>query len=476
MTQGMVMDGHIREALLAGSWYPASPHELKRQIEEYADRVSLPPLPDGDELLAIITPHAGLSYSGMVAAAAWKFSARNMFDAVILIGISHRAPFRGATVYGGSGYMSPLGTLPVDRELASLLLAHGEGALLSQGLDESHPENSIELQVPLMQVFLPGLPFVPVTMGSQDRRTCDAVASAIIGAIKGGNRKILVAASSDFSHFHNYDRAVKMDLATLDFIEKRDAAGLNAAIERGESEACGYGPIRATMTVTEALGCDSVRILKYENSGDVTGDKSGVVGYAAVAWLKSTEATEKERELSESEERELIAIARESIRNALAVQPFSERRVKGENLREPRGAFVTLKQRGALRGCIGYIHPVKPLCETVADAARAAALDDPRFTSLTSGELKDVSIEISVLEPLRMIKAVDEIEPGRHGLYVARGSRSGLLLPQVAREHHWDSSTFLEETCIKAGLPPDSWRDAETEIYVFSARIIGGKD
>lgn len=467
------MDDHIRKALLAGAWYPASPRELKRRIEEYAGHVSLPALPEKDELLAIISPHAGLSYSGKVAAAAWKFAARAALDAVILIGISHRAPFRGATVYGGAGYESPLGVLPVDRELARLLLDHGDGAVLSQGFDEGYPENSIELQVPFMQVLLPGLSFVPVTMGSQDRGTCDALASAIIAAVKRTGRKILLAASSDFSHFHGYDRATKMDLATLDFIEKLNAAGLHDSIERGDSEACGYGPIRATMTVAEAWGCDSVRVLMYENSGDVTGDRSGVVGYAAVALMRSAEMTGKNVELSETEEQELIAIARESIKHALAGSPFPGNRVKGKGLREPRGAFVTLKQRGALRGCIGYIHPVKPLYETVADAARAAALDDPRFTSLTSGELKDVDIEVSVLEPLRRITAAAEIEPGRHGLYITRGSRSGLLLPQVAREHHWDTITFLEETCIKAGLPPDSWRDSETAIYVFSARVIG---
>lgn len=467
------MDDHIRKALLAGAWYPDSPRELKRRIEEYAGSASLPALPEKSELLAIISPHAGLSYSGRVAAAAWTFAARAAPDVVILVGISHRAPFRGATVYGGSGYESPLGVLPVDRELAGRLLAHGDGDVLSRGFDEAHPENSIELQVPFMQVLLPGLSFVPVTMGSQDRGTCDAVAAAIIASVKRENRKVLVAASSDFSHFHGYDRAMKMDLATLGFIEKLNAAGLHDAIERGDSEACGYGPIRATMTVARARGCDSVRVLMYENSGDVTGDRSGVVGYAAVALMKSPEPEAKNVELSEAEERELIAIARESIANALAGRSFPGNRVRGKGLREPRGAFVTLKQRGVLRGCIGYIHPVKPLFETVADAARSAALDDPRFTSLTPGELTGVDIEVSVLEPLRRINTADEIEPGRHGLYITRGSRSGLLLPQVAREHHWDSITFLEETCIKAGLPPDSWRDSETAVYVFSARVIG---
>ncbi|MCK9229923.1 MAG: AmmeMemoRadiSam system protein B [Syntrophales bacterium] len=467
------MDDHIRKALLAGSWYPASSRELQRRIEEYAGSVSMPALSEKDDLLAVITPHAGLSYSGRVAAAAWTFAARAAPDAIILIGISHRQPFRGATVYGGAGYESPLGVLPVDRELAGLLLDRGDVDLISRGFDERNPENSIELQVPFIQILLPGLSFVPVTVGSQDPRVCDAVASAIIASVKRENRKVLVAASSDFSHFHRYDGAVKMDLATLDFIKKMDAPGLHDAIERGASEACGYGPIRIAMTVAEAWGCNSVQVLQYENSGDVTGDRSGVVGYAAVALMKSAEQELKNRELSEDEENELINIARESIGHALAGRKFSANQAMGERLREPRGAFVTLKQRGTLRGCIGYIHPVKPLCKTVADAARAAAFDDPRFASLTPEEFENMDIEISVLEPLRKISTIDEIEPGRHGLYITRGSRSGLLLPQVARDHRWDTITFLEETCIKAGLPPDSWRDSDTEIYLFCARVIG---
>ncbi|PKN71915.1 MAG: AMMECR1 domain-containing protein [Deltaproteobacteria bacterium HGW-Deltaproteobacteria-10] len=150
--------------------------------------------------------------------------------------------------------------------------------------------------------------------------------------------------------------------------------------------------------------------------------------------------------------------------------------VDSVTLQEKRGAFVTLKKRGHLRGCIGYIKAVKPLWETVQEMAVAAAFHDPRFPSLQADELKDLSVEISVLSPLQRIKNINEIEVGKHGLYIVRGYNSGLLLPQVAVEYGWDRETFLRETCHKAGLPSEEWMDKETEIYIFSADYFGDVD
>ncbi|MDD5476171.1 MAG: AmmeMemoRadiSam system protein B [Syntrophales bacterium] len=469
------MKENVRKAMLSGTWYPGSANELRNRIEEYAATVSFPTVKVEDKLLSMITPHAGLDYSGRIAAMAWKFASAQSFEAVILIGPSHRERFRGASVYQGAGYESPLGLLPLDADLAKRLLDYGE--ILLPGSHGNTPENSIELHVPFMQILLPGIPFVPVTMGTQDRETCEGVAEAIREAV--GNRNVLVAASSDFSHFHNYEKAKRIDLATLEMIEKNDFQGFYAAIERGHAEACGHGPIGVVMKVAGAGGCNNVRLLKYENSGDITGDKSGVVGYAAVVFLKSliagrenSEAPVSNGELSGYEKKELLNIARKSIECKLKRRKLRKQPPSLKSLEEPRGAFVTLKQKGRLRGCIGFIQPVKPLHETVANAARSAAFDDPRFHPLTADELRDVKIEISVLDSLKKIGSSEEIIPGIHGLYVVKGSRSGLLLPQVAREHGWDRIAFLEETCIKAGLSRDAWREENTDVYVFSANVI----
>lgn len=180
--------------------------------------------------------------------------------------------------------------------------------------------------------------------------------------------------------------------------------------------------------------------------------------------------------LTEEEKSALIAIVRKTIECRLAGKELPEFSVESDALREKRGGFVTLEKRGQLRGCIGYIEARKPLYKTVEEMALAAAFGDPRFPPLTAEEFRDVTVEISVLSPLREITDIKEIEVGVHGIYIVRGFSSGLLLPQVAARYKWDPKTFLRETCRKAGLPADAWQDKNTKIYIFSADIIGEKE
>jgi AmmeMemoRadiSam system protein A len=176
--------------------------------------------------------------------------------------------------------------------------------------------------------------------------------------------------------------------------------------------------------------------------------------------------------LTEEEKRTLIDIAKTTIECRIAGKSIPEFRVNTETLKEKRGAFVTLKKHGHLRGCIGYIEAKKPLYKTVEQMAISAAFNDPRFPPLKRDEFNHVTIEISVLSPLKEIKDINEIEVGIHGIYIVKGFYSGLLLPQVAREYKWDRMTFLEEACHKAGLHPAAWREKDTIIYIFSADII----
>lgn len=181
-------------------------------------------------------------------------------------------------------------------------------------------------------------------------------------------------------------------------------------------------------------------------------------------------------ELTPQEKDLLLDIVKSTIDGKVNNKNIPKITVDSATLQEKRGAFVTLKKRGHLRGCIGYIKAVKPLWETVQEMAVAAAFHDPRFPSLKPEELKDLSLEISVLSPLQRIKKINEIEVGKHGLYIVRGYNSGLLLPQVAVEYGWDRETFLRETCYKAGLSSEDWMDKETEIYIFSAEYFGAAD
>ena len=470
--EGGEMD-NIRKAVIAGTWYPGDAARLKADIEQYLHNARVADV-DG-KVIGIVAPHAGYVYSGQVAAHAYKAAQSNTFDSVILIGPSHRAAFRGASIYSGTGYETPLGVMPVDSDLAREIVSHSNGTV-SLVSDDRSPENSLEIQVPFLQVIFGNIPFVPVLMGTQDTATCRALSDAIIQAV--GDKNVLVIASSDFSHYHSYDTAVEMDSAALGYIEKMSEEGFLRSLKNGRCEACGAGAVIVTMMVARAMGADRGKVLEYMNSGDITGDKSGVVGYAAVVFYEDTGDSMKEQdtdgdELTKQEKELLLSIARKSIESGLAGGAPPRFTVESDTLRKKMGAFVTLKKQGRLRGCIGLIEGTKPLYETVEKMAQAAAFDDPRFRPVKKDELGGLDIEISALTPLRQIENVGEIETGRHGIYIVKGFHSGLLLPQVATEYNWDRDTFLRETCAKADLPQDAWKDKDTKIFIFSASVFG---
>ena len=475
--KGVEMGTSVRKPMIAGTWYPGDPAILKRDVESFLKKA--PVVDVGGAIVAMVSPHAGIVYSGQVAAFGYRQLKPGDFDAVILVGPSHRVRFKGASIFSGDGFESPLGVISIDRKLAEAIVANS-GNAVSFAPDDKTPENSLEIQVPFLQVAQKGVPFVPVLMGSQDYHTCENLAEAIVKST--GGRKVLVVASSDFSHYHDYQAASKMDRRALSHIENLDVEGFISDISGGSCEACGAGPIVVAMLVAQKRDAHGVKVLKYANSGDITGDKSGVVGYASVVFFKgeSGQAKSKEKKtvgvdmgLSNKEKDTLLKIARTSIETGLAGEEAPDIKVDSETLKTKMGAFVTLKKQGQLRGCIGFIEGRKPLADTVGEMARAAAFNDPRFSPVTAPEMKDITIEISALTPLRQITDVNEIEVGKHGIYMVKGYRSGLLLPQVATEWNWDLTTFLEQTCHKAGLPTDAWKDKDTKIYIFSAHVFG---
>jgi hypothetical protein len=233
------------------------------------------------------------------------------------------------------------------------------------------------------------------------------------------------------------------------------------------------------MIAAERLGAHRAQILKYANSGDVTGDKSRVVGYGAVALVAEKEKEKKkhggksaEFSLTPAEKQELLKIARQSVETAVREKKlYPVPADEPEGLRNARGAFVTLKEHGDLRGCIGYISPVKPLAETVRDVAAFAALEDRRFRPVSESELGLLEYEISVLSPLHKVEDINQIHVGQHGLLIRKGDSEGVLLPQVPTEEGWNRNTFLEQVCVKAGLPQQTWKDEDADLFMFTAIV-----
>jgi AmmeMemoRadiSam system protein A len=371
--------------------------------------------------------------------------------------------------------------VPLDRELA-VALKEREGRI--RYVAEAHTqEHSLEIQLPFLQVVLPNIKIVPLVMGDQDFATCQWLSEAVADCL--GDKSVLVVASSDLSHFYPYNEAKRLDQVVLDKVTEFDPRGLSDSLAGGRCEACGGGPMVTAMLVSRRLGANKSRVLHYANSGDVTGDRSSVVGYMAAAfWANLKKPLRNKADdrrvgvdlgLSSEEKSQLLRLARAVIEARCRGEQVADSQVDSPVLNEHRGAFVTLRKQGKLRGCIGEIHGRQPLVTTIAEMAKAAAFHDPRFPPVEQEELAQLDLEISVLTPLRQISDAEEIVVGKHGIYMKRGSRAGLLLPQVATEWGWDRTAFLEHTCTKAGLAEEAWKDKKTQIYIFSADIFSSE-
>jgi hypothetical protein len=310
-------------------------------------------------------------------------------------------------------------------------------------------------------------------MGDQSYESSRALGVALAGMLRN-DHDTLVLASSDLSHYHTYDNAETIDHKTLHALEAWDYLSMSRNFETRVWEACGGAPIVAAMIYAERLGANKAEVLKYANSGDVTSDHSRVVGYSADLFVKSAHTTDAVPpfSLTDAEKAELLAVARKSVEYMIQRnEPYAPSPSPSETLDREYGAFVTLTEGGALRGCIGYTAPMKPLYMTVRDTAALAAVRDPRFPPVTASELPKLAYEISVLSPLRRVTDIEQIKVGRDGLLMKNGDSEGLLLPQVPVEQKWDRQTFLEQTCVKAGMDRSCWKNENTDIFSFTAVV-----
>lgn len=468
-----------RPAAVAGSFYPADRNELQTTVDKLLAQAPAASLQG--RLWAIVAPHAGYPYSGAVAAQAYAQLKGRHYRRVVVIAPSHYEEFPFASIYSGDFYSTPLGRVAVDKEFAARLAAADPRLQLSSrghlpAGDRS--EHALEVQLPFLQRALGEFQVVPIVMGEQNYEISRALGVALAQAIRSPDT--LIVASSDLSHYHPYEQASAMDRKLLRALQDWDYFTLARNAQARAWEACGFGPIVAAMVAAERLGANSARLLQYANSGDVTADKSRVVGYGAAALIESEKAAAapvRRYSLSQPDKSTLLDIARQSVEYAVRRQSLLSLPVPASDaLLEERGAFVTLTRHGELRGCIGYATSLKPLYLTVRDVAAFAALRDPRFPPVTAAELPDLEYEISVLSPFRRVADVKQIQVGTHGLYIKNAGQEGVLLPQVAVEQRWDRRSFLEQVSLKAGLPREGWRDPGSDLFSFTALVFGGPE
>jgi MEMO1 family protein len=269
----------IRAAAVAGSWYPGTAAALAAAVDRHlygADRDSAGV--DGD-LVALIAPHAGLIYSGPIAAHAYRLLRDRTFDVAVLVGPSHFVGFEGVAIYPSGGFDMPFGVIPIDEVCAHALLSASSVVHVDPAAHRR--EHSLEMQLPFLAHLAPGLSIVPLVMGYQTAATAQALGDALAKATEG--RRALLVASTDLSHYHDAATAAALDRVVVDCVTRFDADALQAALDRNPEHACGGGPMVAVMRAARLAGARDAVALRYADSGDVSGDKSAVVGYLAAA-------------------------------------------------------------------------------------------------------------------------------------------------------------------------------------------------
>jgi hypothetical protein len=418
-----------------------------------------------------------------VAGKAYATVKGRSYKRVIVLGLSHQMPLRGASILNVDAYDTPLGRIPVDVEAREAL---AKCPVVKEVAAAHRTEHSDENQLPMLQRALGSFRLVDVLVGDMAPDQRAMLADALRPLVDDGT---LVVVSSDFTHYGpNYGylgpggRAIPRDrvqetlqrlndLALREILEV-DVPGWDAYLEGTQDTICGRAGIGLLLKILEPWDDVCGSRVAYDTSGQITGDWTNSVTYAAVALWRAGEG------LTKAEQATLLALARDTVAHYmktgehLKADPAKYQLTAA--LKMSGAAFVTLKNRGELRGCIGHIAAVEPLYESVINNACNACLD-PRFTGnrITLKEVPALTIEISVLSPLRRLDDLTKIVLGRDGLLMARGRQQGLFLPQVPGEQGWNREQYLSNLCRKAGLPESALKDPQTEFYRFGAQVFG---
>ena len=498
---GQTREPVVRPATQANRFYEGNAQRLSQEVDSFLalHRGSA----DSRRVAALIVPHAGYYYSGNVAASAYMaLNPKQPYKRIFLLGPSHHEWLDGASVNTEADYYAtPLGNVKVDRETGKKLTTDYTDCTDSSSTTnftnftnydsvffyrpEAHDrEHCLEVQLPFLQRRLGDVPpIVPIIISTNDFQKLSRMAEALKPYFTDEN---LFIVSSDFSHYPTYEDACEVDARTGKAIGSGNVGQFIAAIDENArsgkrnlaTSACGEFAIITLMLMLDSRY--EVKHLMYQNSGDIGDtDHSRVVGYHSFAILRNGDGgsgqtrTNTDFVLSDGDKKMLKEIALQSIKDSLDGKSVSVRVSLMQEypmLSKKCGAFVSLHKHGHLRGCIGHFGEDTPLYEIVAEMARAAAFEDPRFMPVSREELDDIDIEISVLTPMRRIQSLDEFELHRHGIYIRKGYRSGTFLPQVADEVNWTKEEFVGHCSQdKAGLGWNGWKDAE--LYVYEAIV-----
>jgi MEMO1 family protein len=470
-----------REPCVAGAFYEKNPEALRQNLKSlFAQNESKK---GNKNVRAIIVPHAGYVFSGEVAASGFnQIDSKAKYDNVFIIGSSHKTSFKGASIYNTGNYKTPLGEVKVNIDLANKLV--NENEVFKFYRDAHMFEHSLEVQLPFLQYHLENeFQIIPIVVGSQDLETPQLIATELLPYFNDRNLFII---SSDFSHYPDYENAQKIDSITLNALLTGNPSDFVYALGKNEQKqiknlatsCCGWTSVLSLLNLVELSKNVELEHIMYRNSGDTDfGDKNRVVGYHAIVGFETGERAEEQQQnidfnLSKNDKQVLLSLARKTVEEHVKTKKVSSLSESdfSEKLQAQCGAFVTLHKHGNLRGCIGRFSGKQPLYNVIQEMAMAASTEDYRFQPVSPEEIEELEIEISVLTPMQKIESIDEIELGKHGIYIKKGFRSGTFLPQVATETGWSLEEFLGHCAKdKAGIGWEGWKDAE--IYIYEAYV-----
>lgn len=420
----------IRNPVVSGQFYPASPSQLKAMIEGFIDKKAVK-----EEVIGLVSPHAGYIYSGPVAGAV--ISRTKFKDTFIILGPNHTGRGKPLSIMTQGVWKTPLGEVEIDSELGRQILA------TSSYLQADHVahqyEHSIEVQLPFLQYFKRDIKIVPILLAYTTGATYKKIGKEIAKAIKDLNKEAVIIASSDMTHYEPQESAQRKDNQAIDAILDLNEDELLKRVDELKISMCGCAPVVSLISATKELGATRAELVKYQTSGDTTGDYSSVVGYAGIIITGM---------------HPLAKLAKETVETYIKQGKTLKPGELTPEMRQRAGVFVSIYKLGQLRGCIGTLEPQKDnVAQEIITNAISSATRDPRFPPIAPSELSDLSYSVDVLTKPEPIAGKDQLDPKKYGVVVEAGWRRGLLLPDLEGV---DSVDHQIEICrLKAGIAPD---------------------
>ncbi|MFC1966723.1 AmmeMemoRadiSam system protein B [Chloroflexota bacterium] len=431
----------IRNPVVAGQFYPGSPDQLRSMIKGMVDKKVAK-----EEVIGLISPHAGYVYSGPVAGAV--ISRIQFKDTFIIMGPNHTGNGKPFSIMTEGVWKTPLGNVEIDSELGKEILS------VSSHLQEdrlAHQyEHSLEVQLPFLQYFKPDVKIVPIVLAFAEGNIYKGIGRGIAEAVKRLNREVVILASSDMTHYESQESASRKDNQAIEAILNLDEDELLERVQKLNISMCGYAPAVSLISAARELGAAGAELVRYQTSGDTTGDYTSVVGYAGVIIKKMSPPAR---------------LAKETVETYVMEGRTPKPKELTTEMKKKAGVFVSIHKLGGLRGCIGTFEPAESnVAEEITINAISSATRDPRFPPIAPNELKDLDYSVDILTSPEPIEGWDQLDPRKYGVIVEAGFRRGLLLPDLEGVDSVDQQ--IDICRQKAGIMPDE----PVKLYRFEVK------